>query len=230
MNRNQKKAFLTGQFAFEKLSDADIDYLTDKAQTCVVEAGETIFFKGDPTTGLIAVVSGCVQIRTVSEDGKEFLLNAMQAGEMLGEIGTIDGGARTADAIAVERTLILTIGRRPFLEIVRRNPDFSISVMELLCGRIRATSEQAEDIALLDLRTRLAKKLVSLAEAQNDAAAGSGDIVLRYAQREVGTMMGTTREAINKHLSIWAKEGLISLGRNEIVIHDQEGLRRFFDT
>ena len=229
MNRNQKRAFLSGQFAFENLSDADIDYLTDKAQTRVVEAGEAIFFKGDPTTGLMAVVSGSVQIRTVSEDGKEFLLNAMQAGEMLGEIGAIDGGARTADAIAVEQALIMTIGREPFLEIVRRNPDFSISVMELLCGRIRATSEQAEDLALLDLKTRLAKKLVSLAEAGNDAA-GSGDIVLRLTQSEIGTMMGTTREAINKHLSIWAKNGLISLGRNEIVIHDQEGLHRVFDT
>lgn len=228
MNKDQKKAFLTDHFAFENLSAADIDYLADNAQTRVMQAGETVFFKDDPSTNLVAVVSGGVQIRTVSEDGKELLLNAMRAGEMFGEIGAIDGGERTGDAVAVERTELLTIDRRFFLEVIERNPAFCKSLLVLLCSRIRATSQQAEDLALLDLKIRLAKKLVALAEARNDAA-GDGSTVLRLTQREVGAMMGTTREAINKHLNAWAKEGLISLGRNEIVIVDREGLRRVFD-
>lgn len=228
MNKDQKKAFLTDHFAFENLSAADIDYLADNAQTRVMQAGETVFFKDDPSTNLVAVVSGGVQIRTVSEDGKELLLNAMRAGEMFGEIGAIDGGERTGDAVAVERTELLTIDRRFFLEVIERNPAFCKSLLVLLCSRIRATSQQAEDLALLDLKIRLAKKLVALAEARNDAA-GDGSTVLRLTQREVGAMMGTTREAINKHLNAWAKDGLISLGRNEIVIVDREGLRRVFD-
>ena len=232
MNKDRKKAFLTDHFAFENLSAADVDYLAANAQTRVVEAGETVFFKDDPSTNLVAVVSGGVQIRTVSEDGKELLLNAMRAGEMFGEIGAIDGGERTGDAVAVERTELLTIDRRFFLDVIERNPAFCKSLLVLLCSRIRATSQQAEDLALLDLKIRLAKKLVALAEARNDAAGDGGkdkDIVLRLTQREVGAMMGTTREAINKHLNAWAKDGLIALGRNEIVIVDREGLRRVFD-
>ncbi len=228
MNKDQKKAFLTDHFAFENLSAADIDYLADNAQTRVMEAGETVFFKDDPSTNLVAVVSGGVQIRTVSEDGKELLLNAMRAGEMFGEIGAIDGGERTGDAVAVGRTELLTIDRRFFLEVIERNPAFSKSLLVLLCSRIRATSQQAEDLALLDLKIRLAKKLVAMAEAGSHGA-GSGDFVLRMTQREVGAMMGTTREAISKHLNAWAKEGLLSLGRNEIVIVDRDGLRRVFD-
>jgi len=228
MNKDQKTAFLTDHFAFESLSAADIDYLAANAQTRVVEAGETVFFKDDPSTNLVAVVSGGVQIRTVSEDGKELLLNAMRAGEMFGEIGAIDGGERTGDAVAVGRTELLTIDRRFFLEVIERNPAFSKSLLVLLCSRIRATSQQAEDLALLDLKIRLAKKLVALAGTRTDAA-GDGGRVLRLTQREVGAMMGTTREAINKHLNAWAKDGLISLGRNEIVILDRDGLRRVFD-
>jgi CRP-like cAMP-binding protein len=101
--------------------------------------------------------------------------------------------------------------------------------MALLCSRIRAISEQVEDFAFLELKTRLAKKLVALAEMRNDDDADNGNIVLRMSQMEVGTMLGTTREAINKHLNLWAKDGLISLGRNEIIIHDLEDLRRVFD-
>ncbi len=230
MNRKQKKVFLTDHFAFENLSAADVDFLADNAQTRIMNEGETVFFReDDPSTGVIAIVSGGVQIQINSEEGKELLLDTMGANEMFGEIGAIDGGERTADAVAIERTELLTIGRQFFLDVLERNPGFCRSLMELLCSRIRATNVQVEDMAFLDLKTRLAKKLVALAETQNDTA-GTRDFVLRLSQREIGALMGTTREAINKHFNIWAKDGLISLGRNEIVIHDLGDLRRVFET
>jgi len=152
MDREQKKTFLTNHFVFDTLSDGDIGLLLDNTHSKKYVADEVIFFKGDPTTGMMAVVSGCVQIRIVSEDGKQLVLNTMREGEMLGEIGVLDGGDRTADAVAVEPTELLTIDRRAFLDLINRIPDFSMTLMEILCSRIRGTSEQAEDLALLDLK------------------------------------------------------------------------------
>lgn len=228
MDRDQRKAFLTRHFGFDQLPAADVGHLAARARTRTCGADETIFSKGDPTTGMMAVISGRVQIRALSEDGKQLVLNTMGPGEMLGEIGVIDGGERTADAVAAEPTELLTIDRGSFLDVVTRNPEFCQSLMTLLCSRIRATSEQAEDLALLDLRERLAKKLVDL--AGEDSSEPGKDAVLHLAQHELGAMMGTSREAINKHLGAWAKEGLISLKRNEIVIRDEAGLRRVFDS
>lgn len=65
-----KKTFLTNHFVFDALSDGDIGLLLDNTHSKKYVADEVIFFKGDPTTGMMAVVSGCVQIRIVSEDGK----------------------------------------------------------------------------------------------------------------------------------------------------------------
>jgi CRP/FNR family cyclic AMP-dependent transcriptional regulator len=150
----------------------------------------------------------------------------MRPGEMFGEIGAIDGGVRTADAVAIERSEVLTIDRRFFLDVVERNPEFSKSLMAVLCSRIRSISEHVEDITFLDIKTRLARKLVALAEMQNDAAIGNEEIALQHSQSEVGAMLGTTRETISRYLNLLAKDGLISLGRNEIVIHDLADLRR----
>jgi len=224
MDRAEKKAFLARHFVFENLPDAEVERLVATAHVRAFGDDAQIFAKGDPTTGMMAVVSGCVQIRSLSEDGKELVLNTMHPGEMLGEIGVIDGGPRTADAVAVEPSELMTIERRAFLDVLARNPEFAQSLMALLCRRIRATSEQAEDLALLDLHRRLAKKLIGLAEA-----AESDGAVIRIAQHELGAMMGTTREAINKHLGGWARDGLIALGRNEIAIKDAAGLRRVFE-
>ncbi len=225
MDREQKKAFLTNHFVFDALSDGDIDLLLDNTHSKKYVADEVIFFKGDPTTGMMAVISGCVQIRTVSEEGKQLVLNTMREGEMLGEIGVLDGGARTADAVAVEPTELLTIDRRAFLDLINRNPDFAMTLMEILCSRIRGTSEQAEDLALLDLRKRLAKKLLSLADEGKEG----GKAIIGHSQQDLASMVGITRESINKHLGAWAKDGLIAVRRNEIEIVDEQGLRDIFE-
>jgi len=226
MERRDKKAFLTRHLAFASLRADDIERLAEKARVRPCAAGETIFCKGDATTGLMAVVSGRIHIVTHSEDGKELVLNTMHAGEMLGEIGVIDGGERTADAVAAEKSALLTIDRRSFLDVVGGNPAFALALMTLLCQRIRATSEQAEDLALLDLNARLAKKLVQLAGEHGES---QGPVTLTMSQKDLGAMMGTTREAVNKHLGVWAREGLISLARGAIVVRDADGLRRVFE-
>ena len=225
MDRERKKAFLTNHFVFDALSDGDIGLLLDNTHSRKYVADEVIFFKGDPTTGMMAVVSGRVQIRIVSEDGKQLVLNTMGEGEMLGEIGVLDGGERTADAVAVEPTELLTIGRRAFLDLINRNPDFAMTLMEILCSRIRATSEQAEDLALLDLRKRLAKKILGLAEERKEG----GKAIIGHSQQDLASMVGITRESINKHLGAWAKDGLIAVGRTEIEIIDEQGLRDIFE-
>jgi CRP-like cAMP-binding protein len=100
-----------------------------------------------------------------------------------------------------------------------------MTLMEILCSRIRGTSEQAEDLALLDLRKRLAKKLLSLADEENEG----GKAVIRHSQQDLASMVGITRESINKHLGAWAKDGLVAVGRNEIEIIDEQGLRDIFE-
>ncbi len=225
MDKEQTKAFLTNHFVFDTLLDDDIDLLLENTHSNKYVADEVIFFKGDPTTGMMAVVSGCVQIRIVSEEGKQLVLNTMREGEMLGEIGVLDGGDRTADAVAAEPTELLTIDRRAFLDLINRNPVFSMTLMEILCGRIRGTSEQAEDLALLDLRKQLAKKLLGLADEGKEG----GKAIIGHSQQDLASMVGITRESINKHLGAWAKDGLIAVRRNEIEIVDEQGLRDIFE-
>ncbi len=225
MDRERKKAFLPDHFVFDALSDGDIGLLLDNTHSKKYVADEVIFFKGDPTTGMMAVVSGCVQIRTVSEAGKQLVLNTMREGEMLGEIGVLDGGERTADAVAAEPTELLTIDRRAFLDLIKHNPGFAMTLMEILCSRIRGTSEQAEDLALLDLRKRLAKKLLSLADEGKEG----GKAIIGHSQQDLASMVGITRESINKHLGAWAKDGLVAVSRNEIEIVDEQGLRDIFE-
>ena len=79
--------------------------------------------EGDNGSSLMAVLRGRVRISSVSGDGKEVTLNVINPGEIFGEIALLDGEPRSADATAIEDTLLLVVERRHFLPFLRQNED-----------------------------------------------------------------------------------------------------------
>jgi CRP-like cAMP-binding protein len=180
-----------------------------------VPKGATIFEKGDAGVGLIGVVSGSVKISVTSTDGRDIVLNIIRPGEVFGEIALLDGRARTANAAAMSDCELIVIERREFIPFLRSEPDVTLKLMEILCSRLRKTSEQVQDMTFLNLSTRLAKTLLSLT-----ANAGSSKPAARVAitQREISQIVGRSRESTNKQLRAWARRGWIRLERGSVTV------------
>jgi CRP/FNR family cyclic AMP-dependent transcriptional regulator len=209
-----KRAILRAHPLFGKLGPDLIERLTSYAHTKVVTAGTTIFQKGDPGDCLFAVCAGSVKISNRSSDGKDAVFNLINAGEIFGEIALLDGNERTADAQAVTDCDLMVINRRDFIPLVSSQPDLALKLIEVLCSRLRHTSEQVEDIMFLDLPARLAKTLLWLAANSRSAQGRKVSIT----QREIGHIIGTTRESTNKQLRAWEERNWIRLERGSIVV------------
>ena len=177
--------------------------------------GSTIFEKGDAGVGLIGVVSGSVKISVTSADGRDIVLNIIRPGEVFGEIALLDGRARTANAAAMSDCELIVIERREFLPFLRSEPDVTLKLMEILCSRLRKTSEQVQDVTFLNLSTRLAKTLLRL--AANDGPSKPASKVA-ITQREISQIVGRSRESTNKQLRAWAKRGWIRLERGSVTV------------
>jgi CRP-like cAMP-binding protein len=114
----------------------------------------------------------------------------------------------------------MVIERREFIPLLRSNPDVMLRLLEVLCGRLRRTTEQVEDLMFLDLRGRLAKTLLRLSElAQPEGA-------IEISQSDLGQFVGLSREMINKQLRVWAKDGWIRLDRRRITVLKSSALER----
>ena len=212
-------------FLLKHLPEKDLKRLETFAKTRRFKTKEPVFMKGDPASGMMAVVAGRVRISSYSSDGREVVLNVINPGEVFGEIALIDGGERTADATAMEDTELMVLERRDFVPFLERNPELCIKLLMVMCNRLRRTSEQLEDFSFLDLRTRLAKRLLDLAEDHGiEEGDGGVRISLSLSQRVLGAMMGTSREAVNKQLRAWEDEGLIRLKRGSVTLLDPEQL------
>jgi CRP-like cAMP-binding protein len=209
-----KHAILRRHPMFGQLGADAINRLASYSATRPARAGATIFRKGDPGASLFAVCKGTVRISNQSADGKDAVFNLINAGEIFGEIALLDGQPRTADALAVSDCELMVIDRRDFIPLISQNPQIAIKLIELLCGRIRHTSEQVEDVTFLDLAGRLAKALLRL--SKNAAASGASRI--RITQREIGEIIGTSRESTNKQLREWEEKKWIRLERGSVVV------------
>jgi CRP/FNR family cyclic AMP-dependent transcriptional regulator len=219
--RPDKAAILGAHPFFKGLAPALIEQLSSYAITRTVEGGKQIYAKGDPGNSLYAVVAGSVRVSVPSMDGKDTIFNLLGQGDIFGEIALLDGRPRSADVSAVTDCELMVISRRDFQPLMQSHFEIALKFIELLCARVRKTSEQVEDISSLDLPTRLAKILLQLAE---NAQASPQGRKISMTQREIGQIIGMSRESTNKQLRSWEARNWVRLERGSILVIARDAL------
>jgi CRP/FNR family transcriptional regulator, cyclic AMP receptor protein len=211
-----KLSLLRNHPLFGDLPPAVIEHLGSYMKTRKVARGASIFAKGDPGTGLMGVLAGSVKVSVASAEGKDIVLNIFREGEIFGEIALLDGRPRTADATAMAPCELIVIERRDFVPFLSGHPDVMLKFIEILCSRLRRTSEQVQDVTFLNLPTRLAKTLLELTASEAAGAAPRRKVAI--TQREISQIIGKSRESTNKQLRAWAKRGWIRLERGGVSV------------
>ncbi|MEN8181800.1 MAG: Crp/Fnr family transcriptional regulator [Myxococcota bacterium] len=219
-DRADRQRLLAKVPMFGKLDGQELDGLLQAARNRHVSAGQELFHKGDSGSQVFVILSGRLKVMTTSSDGDDIVFGLMDPGEVFGELGLLlEEGTRTATIAAVDDCELLALDRRDFLPFLRSHPDAAIKLLEALAERLRRISEFVEDTLFLNLPSRLAKKLVALSQSYGREATGGVRIDLYVSQAELGDMVGTTRESINKLVRRWAREGLLSMEQGYITIH-----------
>jgi CRP/FNR family cyclic AMP-dependent transcriptional regulator len=211
---------------FADLEPDAFDQLCRYAKHATMKRGATIASKGDPGTSLFAVISGTVKISVSSPDGRNAILNLIGPGEIFGEVAVLDGLSRSADVSANTNCELFIIDRRDFIPFVRSQPALAMKFIELLCTRLRWTSDQVEQVILQNLPGRLASALLRLTERHKEAQGGR---TIAITQQEISEMVGMTRESINKQLRAWAAREWVRLEHGAIVVLRPEPLQTLME-
>jgi CRP/FNR family transcriptional regulator, cyclic AMP receptor protein len=227
----KREALLASSF-FRPMSVAELDEIIGFAVERRYPKGATIFSKNDDGSSMMAVLAGRVRIGNVSLDGKEVMLNVIGPGEIFGEIALLDGKPRSADAVALEDTTLMVVERRHFLPFLFRNETMMERLLAVLCDRLRRTSLALEEIALFDLPARLARVLTKLAEDYGRPVAGEQGggtkIDLKLSQRDLSTLVASSRESVNKQLRVWRENGTIGQQDGHLVVLQPQVLQALF--
>lgn len=177
------------------------------------DAGHVLFLQDDLSDELHLLVSGTVEISIYSASGRKLVANIVTAGSLVGEIGALDGGIRTATATCFSNCEVKTLSRAKLLRRVEDDGELASALINLLCARLRWISAELGDQAHLKIDQRLAKRLTLLDELMADR---NGWIAI--PQAELAEYLGATRESINKILTAWRREGILESKRGSIRI------------
>jgi CRP-like cAMP-binding protein len=203
---------------FQSLEPAAIDAVLARAAVRRINRNEVIRRRGDPGTGMAIIVSGRVRISLMSEDGREVTLTMLGPGEVLGEMTLLDGSECSADATAQEDCTLLTIERVQFLRLLKANPDLCLQLMAILFQRLRRANAALEDMALLDLPTRLGRLLIRLAADYGVRGPRGTRIELKMSQKDLSSLAGGSREKVNRQLRLWEDEQVIGKENGRLLI------------
>jgi len=211
---------------FRSLKDSDLARLESCLVKCRYSAGEVVFHMGDEGGRLYIIERGRVRVAIPSPSGDEFILAILSGGEILGELSLFDGKPRSATVQALEETEALCLHRKDLLDLIGNRSEVAVHLLEVLARRLRKTDVSLAETHFLDITARLARKIQDLGSAFGIREGEVLRLGVKMTQKDLASMMGVTRESVNKQLKMLRNEGIIRIDSGYIEILDPVGLEK----
>jgi CRP/FNR family transcriptional regulator, cyclic AMP receptor protein len=186
---------------------------------------EIIFRQDDPGETVHLVRKGHLKIQVSAATGEESVLTIVGPGDLFGELTLLDGGPRSATVVALDDVETVSLGRADFQKLLRHDATVVEALLAALARNIRRLSEDVSELMFLNLRGRLARKLLDLAEIGDQPIEGPVDIPVILTQEELAAMIGATRPRVNRILGFFEDHGAIARRGRQLVVMKPDILR-----
>ena len=202
---------------FAELDDEQLDRIAAAGAVQSLQRGVVLFEEGAEPGEFYLVLSGRVAIAQESDDGRESLLAVLGPGELFGEMGFLDGYNRSAQARALEESTVLMVPYTELRLLYENNPAALWSAVQLLARRLRTMDRALSDTVFLDVMGRTAKRLLGMAGDRDE-------FEMPLTQEELASMVGASRERVNKAIHAFAKLGWITHDQRQYKITNRRNL------
>lgn len=201
---------------FRGLSEVERAKIAEAMTPVTFARSVSIFSRGDAGTQLYVVLEGRVRLSVLTEDGRELAFAHATAGDVFGEIATVDGGPRTADASALTAVKAMALSRPALDRLMSTMPSLSRAIALFVCQRLRATDVKLETIVMHPIEVRLARLFLALARQQG-ASKGRATVKLDISQGEIALLVGASRPKVNAALMALADQGAVETKGKDFV-------------
>ena len=209
---------------FAELPAALRHAITSRARVQRVAAGARIIQRGDAAGHWVGVARGAVRLGTALSDGRVFTLDFIGPGQWFGDIALVDLRAEDLDMVAHVPSTLLVVGKQDVHELMELSPEFRDALLQLNCQRLRRMVKRCEERHALTLPQRLAKQVLRLARQFGRVTASGVRIDLAISQGDLASMVGGSRQRVNRALRQMQQLGIMQLGPQRLLVLDEPGL------
>jgi len=178
-----------------------------------------IYFEEDTASNIYLIDKGKVKIGYYTDDGKEIIKAILTRGEIFGEKAILGIDKRNEFAQSIDNTTsICPVSKDTMYELMRDNVSVSFKIHKFIGLRIKKLERRLELLLFKDTKTRLIEFLNELCEDYGHDCEKTGDKVIchPYTQKDIATLIATSRPTLNTLLNELKEEKIISFNRKEI--------------
>jgi CRP/FNR family transcriptional regulator, cyclic AMP receptor protein len=212
---------------FSELSEEDITSLAHLALRKRYPKDTVVFFENEEGDFFFTILEGRIKVTILGDDGREVILSVLGPGDFFGEMALLDNEPRSATAIAVEESELLSLHRNDFQSVLNDNRSITSALIRVLSARLRRANHQISTLALLDVYGRVARVIVDMAREEGKRLRDGRIAFRRATHQEIANRIGTTRETVTRMLKDLERQGLIHVEGKEIVV--QPDFEKVFD-
>ena len=183
--------------------------------------GDYIYMEEDKSDKIYLINSGKIKIGYITDDGDEIILAILYKGEIFGEKAIFDNDVRNEFAQAIEsNTSICSVTQEVMSELLKNNDDFNVSIFKFIGYRFKKLERRIQLLLFKDTKTRLKEFIKELSNDFGFENPISKDIIIKhpYSQKEIATLIGTSRPTLNGMLNELQLENYIEFERKQIVL------------
>lgn len=209
----------------DAIDDADRSALLSSGRRRRYPRGDSLFSEGNRSERVIVLLEGRAKVARATAEGKEVLLALRGPGDLLGEMSAFDGEPHSASATALEDCHALVLTTAEFTSFLETHPRAGLTLLCMLTQRLRDADEKRVDFLAYDAESRVARRLVELADRFGEST-DEGVRIGVLSQEELGGWLGASRESVSKALQTMRSRGWIETHRREITVVDLDALRQ----
>jgi CRP/FNR family cyclic AMP-dependent transcriptional regulator len=187
--------------------------------------GALLMFERESSERVMILLAGRAKVSRAGADGQELLLSIRDPGDVVGELGFIDGKPRIASVIALEPVQALVIPAQAFRTYLETTPRVAVTLLEVITRRFRDANDKLAEFAASDTLGRVSARIVELAERYGEPVAGGVAIAMPISQEELAGWAGASRAGVAHALQVLRDLGWIQTERRRVVVGDLDAVR-----
>ncbi|WP_412759227.1 Crp/Fnr family transcriptional regulator [Neobacillus mesonae] len=195
-----------------------------------IERGSFLFQEGGQAEELFIIQSGILQLSKIIPDGRELTLRMCNSGDFVGELNLFSPGSRyLLSARVIESGEVAVIMKDELEEKLSQDLPLAFEFIRWMSLQYRKTQTKFRDLVLHGKKGALYSTLIRICNSYGINTKHGILINIPLTNQELANFCGTSREVVNRLLSDLRKNGIISISKGAITIHDIDYLKLEID-
>ncbi len=187
--------------------------------------GKIVYDHGSVCDNLYLVLSGCVRVTRLSDHGGQLLFELYRTDEFFGESGILNLRNPSEQAVAHQRTTLMTWRTTDVEEIMRREPRLAIAMLQFFGHRSLVLAQRMESLFFDPIDCRLARSLIRFSDRLGTPQPGGVVVMEPLTHELLAQYVGTSREVVTCHMANLRRLGFVEYSRKALIVLHRDALR-----